>query len=399
MGEVIFQGGGIATMEPRDGDPLGRIADGAVHVSDGRVVAVGPRDRIDAGGAEIIDLGGQWLTPGLVDCHTHLVFGGNRAREHAMRRAGATYEEIAGAGGGIVSSVRATRAASENELLASARKRLEALAKSGATTVEVKSGYGLDADTEVKMLRVARALDGHAGVSVVPTFLALHALPPGVDRAAYVEEVARNTIPRIAAEGLARSVDAFCERIAFTAEEVEQVFAAAQREGLPVRLHAEQLSNSNGAAMAARFKALSADHLEHLDEAGARAMAAAGTVAVLLPAAFYCLRETHLPPVSMLREAGVRIAIASDCNPGTSPTLSLPLVINMAATLFSLSPEEALAGMTTHAAAALGLDDRGHIAPGQRADFCTWDVEALDELAYWIGHPGPARRFVAGEQR
>ncbi|MCJ7421053.1 imidazolonepropionase [Sphingomicrobium astaxanthinifaciens] len=386
-------------MQPRGDDPLGRIDDGAVRLSDGCIVAVGRRGEIDAAGAEIIDLGGGWLTPGLIDCHTHLVFGGTRAHEHAMRRAGASYEEIAAAGGGIVSTVRATRAASEEQLLAAARRRLDALAASGATTVEVKSGYGLDADTEVKMLRVARALDGHAGVSVVPTFLALHALPPGADRAAYVEQVARETTPRIAEAGLARSVDAFCERIAFTAEEVEQVFAAAARAGLPVRLHAEQLSNSNGAAMASRFKALSADHLEHLDADGARAMAAAGTVAVLLPAAFYCLRETHLPPVALLREAGVRIAIATDCNPGTSPTLSLPLVMNMAATLFGLSPGEALAGMTVHAAAALGLDDRGRIAPGQRADLCAWDINEIDELAYWIGLPGPSRRFVAGEQR
>ncbi|WP_265587603.1 imidazolonepropionase [Sphingomicrobium arenosum] len=399
MGEVIYTGGGIATMERRDGDPLGRIADGAVRVSNGRIVAVGARDDVDAADAEVIDLSGQWLTPGLIDCHTHLVFGGTRAQEHAMRRAGATYEEIAEAGGGILSTVRATREASEEDLLAAARKRLEALAASGATTVEVKSGYGLDADSEVKMLRVARALHGHAGVSVVPTFLALHALPPGVDRADYVEEVATRTIPRIAAEGLARSVDAFCERIAFTREEVERIFTAAEREGLPVRLHAEQLSNSDGAAMASRFKALSADHLEHLDEAGAGAMAEAGTVAVLLPAAFYCLRETHRPPVELLRETGVRIAIATDCNPGTSPTLSLPLVMNMAATIFGLSPEEALAGMTIHAAAALGLDDRGRIAVGQRADLCAWDVETLDELAYWIGLPGPARRFVADDER
>ncbi|MCM8558245.1 imidazolonepropionase [Sphingomicrobium sediminis] len=395
MGEVVYFDCHVATMVERHGDPLGRIEDGAIRVVDGRIAEVGKRADIESDDA--VSLGGAWVTPGLIDCHTHLVFGGNRANEHAMRRAGATYEEIAEAGGGILSSVRATREASEDALLSSARKRLDALAASGATTVEVKSGYGLDPDTELKMLRVAKALDGHAGVSIVPTFLALHALPPETDRTAYVDQVVNETIPAVAAEGLATSVDAFCERIAFTAEEVERVFEAARAHELPVRLHAEQLSNSHGAAMAARFQALSADHLEHLDEAGAKAMAEAGTVAVLLPAAFYCLRETRTPPVDLLREAGVRIAIATDCNPGTSPTLSLPLVMNMAATLFGLTPEEALAGVTVHAAAALGLSDRGTIAEEQRADLCAWSVTDLNELAYWIGLPGPARRIVAGQ--
>ena len=398
MAQMLYTNCHVATMVPGGDDPLGRIEHAAVHVVDGRIRAVGPAATIDAPDAQRVPLGGAWVTPGLVDCHTHLVFGGTRAHEHAMRRAGASYEEIAKAGGGIMSSVRATRAASEEELLSSARRRLDALAASGATTVEVKSGYGLDAESEIRMLCVAKALDGHAGVTIVPTFLALHALEPGTDRHAYVQQVADIVLPRIAAEGLATSVDAFCEGIAFTPGEVERVFAAARANGLRVRLHAEQLSNLDGAAMAARYQALSADHLEHLDAKGAAAMAKAGTVAVLLPAAFYCLRETRRPPVDLLRAADVRIAIATDCNPGTSPTLSLPLVMNMAATLFGLSPAEALAGMTVHAAAALGLSDRGTLACGQRADLCAWDIADLDELAYWIGLPGPARRITAHDQ-
>ncbi|MBW0143812.1 imidazolonepropionase [Sphingomicrobium sp. B8] len=388
----------VATMVPQPGNPLGIIENAAIGIDDGKIVRVAKRTEL-AGfrAAQVTALGGAWVTPGLIDCHTHLVFGGNRSEEHAMRRAGATYEEIAEAGGGIVSSVAKTRAASEEALLASARRRLEALAKSGVTTIEVKSGYGLDVETELKMLRVAKSLDGHKGVTVVPTLLALHALPPGVDRRDYVDRVAKETIPAVARERLANSVDAYLEGIAFTRDEVEKIFTAAQAVGLPVRLHAEQLSNQQGAALAAKHKALSADHLEHLDEAGVKAMAASGTVAVLLPAAYYCLRDTTPPPVDLLRKHKVPIAVATDCNPGTSPTLSLPLVMNMGCTLFGLTPEEVVAGTTVHAARALGLaHDRGALAPGKRADLCAWNVENLAELGYWIGLPGPDRRIVAG---
>jgi len=339
------------------------------------------------------------VTPGLVDCHTHLIFGGTRATEHAMRRAGATYEEIARAGGGIASTVKATETASNDQLLASAALRLEALMKGGVTTVEIKSGYALDVEGELRMLRCAAALAASEAVRIVPTLLALHALPPEYKdrRDDYVAMVTERLIPRAAREMLATSVDAFCEGIAFTPQEVERVFTAAQANGLPVRLHAEQLSNQNGAVLAAKHKALSADHLEHLDEAGARAMARAGTVAVLLPGAFYALQEKKKPPVDLLRKHKVPIAIATDCNPGTSPMLSPTLVMNMACTLFGLTPEEALAGMTVNAARALGLaHEVGSIAAGKAADMAVWRIESLAELGYWVGLPGPERRIFAG---
>lgn len=388
-------------MVPSGDDPLGIVRNAAIGIVDGKIVRIGPRTELAGMRArQTTALNGALVTPALIDCHTHLVFGGNRADEHAMRRAGATYQEIAEAGGGILSSVKATRAASEAQLLASAKRRLEALAKSGASVVEVKSGYGLDTETELKMLRVAKALDGHAGVKIVPTLLALHAMPPDQDRKHYVEMVMKQTIPAVAEEGLAASVDAYCDDIAFTPAEVEAVFTAAAAHGLPVRLHAEQLSNQKGAALAARYKALSADHLEHLDAEGARAMGKAGTVAVLLPAAFYCLRDEKVPPVDLLRKHGVAMAVATDCNPGTSPTLSLPLVMNMATTLFGLTPEEAIMGTTIHAARALGLaHERGTVAAGKVADLCVWQVESVAELGYWIGLPGPDRRIVAGEDR
>ncbi|MBB3764945.1 imidazolonepropionase [Sphingomicrobium lutaoense] len=391
----------VATMVATDDDPLGIITNAAIGIDGGRIVRIAKRTELAGFRAcEVTALDGAWVTPGLIDCHTHLVFGGNRADEHAMRRAGASYEEIAKAGGGILSTVEKTRAASEEQLLASARRRLDALASSGVTTIEVKSGYGLDPDSELKMLRVARALDGHAGVKVVATLLALHALPADADRSHYVDMVVKKTIPTVAAEGLATSVDAFCEGIGFTPAEVEAVFTAARHHGLGVRLHAEQLSNLGGARLAARYKALSADHLEHLDEEGAAAMAAAGTVAVLLPGAFYCLRETRRPPVDLLRKAGVAMAVATDCNPGTSPTLSLPLMMNMATTLFGLTPEEAIMGTTIHAARALGLaHERGVLSPGKSADLCVWKIEGLAELGYWIGLPGPHLRIAAGQDR
>jgi imidazolonepropionase len=390
----------VATMEPAGGDPLGIIENGAIGIQDGRIVRVGQRTELAGHRArDVLPLGGAWVTPGLIDCHTHLIFGGNRADEHAMRRAGATYEEIALAGGGITSTVKRTREASEAELLASAAMRLDALMKGGVTTVEIKSGYGLDVEGELRLLRCAKALAASEAVRIVPTLLALHALPPEWkdQRIGYVSMIVDELIPAAAEAGLADSVDAFCEGIAFTPDEVERVFKAAEQHGLRVKLHAEQLSNQHGAALAAKYRALSADHLEHLDEAGAKAMARAGTVAVLLPGAFYALQEERKPPVQMLRDHGVRIAVATDCNPGTSPLLSPTLAMNMACTLFSLTPEEALAGMTVNAARALGLEGEiGTIAAGKAADLCVWRLESLAELGYWIGLPGPERRLFDG---
>jgi len=390
----------IASMEERPGNPLGLIDNAAIGISDGKIVRVGKRTELAGFRAKKVDaLGGAWVTPGLIDCHTHLVFGGTRADEHAMRRAGATYEEIAKAGGGIVSTVAKTAAASDEELVEQSRRRLHALMRGGCTTVEVKSGYGLDGESELRLLKIARELGKAEAVRIAPTLLALHALPPDqLDRRAhYVSEIVDKLIPEAAKQGIATSVDAFCEGIAFTPQEVERLFKAAAHHGLRVRLHAEQLSNQHGAALAAKYHALSADHLEHLDEAGAKAMAAAGTVAVLLPGAFYALQETRKPPVAMLRKHKVPIAIATDCNPGTSPMLSPTLVMNMACTLFGLTPDEALAGMTVNAARALGLaHTAGSIAAGKQADLCVWHIETLSELGYWIGLPGPERRIFAG---
>ncbi|MXO76004.1 imidazolonepropionase [Altererythrobacter aerius] len=388
----------VATMVARPGDPLGMIRDAALTVTNGRIARVGPAAELAAEpAAETVPLGGAWVTPGLVDCHTHLVFGGTRAAEHAMRRAGASYQEIAAAGGGIASTIRATAAASDDALLGSARRRLRALMAGGCTTVEVKSGYGHDPASELRLLEVARVLGGEEPVRIVPTLLALHALPPGANRAAFVAQAIDKLLPEAARRGLATAVDGFCEGIGFTPEEIERLFAAAADHGLRVKLHAEQLSNLGGAALAARYQALSADHLEHLDEAGAMAMAQAGTVGVLLPGAFYALNESRKPPVDLLRRRGVRLAVATDCNPGTSPLLNPQLAMNMACTLFGLSPEEALAGMTVNAAAALGLDaEVGTIEPGKAADLCAWAIEDPAELGYWIGLPGPVRRIVAG---
>ena len=391
----------VATMVAAPGNPLGIIENGAVGIQDGRIVRVGARTELAGYRAkEVLPLGGAWVTPGLIDCHTHLIFGGTRADEHAMRRAGATYGEIARAGGGIASTVKRTREASEGELLASAAMRLDALMKGGATTVEIKSGYGLDPQNELRMLRAAKALGASEAVRIVPTLLALHALPADWKdrRIGYVSMIADELIPAAAEAGLAESVDAFCEGIAFTPDEVERVFKAAGAHGLRVKLHAEQLSNQHGAALAAKYRALSADHLEHLDEAGAKAMAAAGTVAVLLPGAFYALQEERKPPVQMLRDHGVAMAVATDCNPGTSPLMSPTLAMNMACTLFGLSPEEALAGMTVNAARALGLEGEiGTVVVGKAADLCVCRLESLSELGYWIGLPGPERRIYGGE--
>ncbi len=387
----------IATLDGRAGDPLGIVTNGAIAIEDGRILRVGKRTELAGFRAkEVVALGGAWVTPGLVDCHTHLVFGGTRAAEHAMRRAGASYEEIARAGGGIASSVAATKNASDQELLEQSRRRRRARIAGGCTIVEIKSGYGVDTASEFPLLETAKPHGEEERVRIVPTLLALHALPKDADRTAFIKEATDRLIPDAARRKLATSVDAFCETIAFTPAEVERAFTAARAHGLGVRLHAEQLSNQRGAELAAKYKALSADHLEHLDGAGAKAMARAGTVAVLLPGAFYTLRESREPPVQLLRDAGVPIAIATDCNPGTSPLLNPQLVMNMACTLFGLTPEEAIAGMTINAARALGrAHEIGSIAAGKAADLAVWRIAEPAELGYWVGLL-PERRLYGG---
>ncbi len=384
------------------GDTDDTLADAALAVENGTIVWLGARaelpDTYAAWPRE--DLGGAWVSPGLVDCHTHLVYGGQRADEFAQRLAGASYEEIARRGGGIVSTVRATRAASEAQLFAAAAGRLEALLAEGVTAIEIKSGYGLDLANERKILRVARQLGERYPVSVYTTFLGAHALPPEFANRPddYVDEVCERMLPVLADEGLVDAVDVFCERIAFSPAQTGRVFDAAAKHGLPVKVHAEQLSNSGGTQLAARYRALSADHLEFLDEAGVAAMREAGTVAVLLPSAYYFIRETQLPPLALLRRYEVPVALATDCNPGTSPCTSLQLVMNMAATLFRMTVPEVLQGVTCHAARALGHAQRhGTLAVGRRADFVVWRVATLAELAYWIGRPLVARVVRGGE--
>jgi imidazolonepropionase len=370
------------------GEGLGVVEDGAVAARDGRIVYAGPAAHAPRDAGDVIDCAGRWITPGLIDCHTHLVHAGNRAHEFELRLAGASYEEIARAGGGIVSTMTATRAASEAELVATALPRLDALIAEGVTTVEVKSGYGLTCRDEIKMLRAARALSEARPVTIATTFLGAHAVPPefagGAD--GYVDLVCDTMLPAVADAGLADAVDAFCEGIGFTRDQTARVFAKAGALGLPVKLHAEQLSNLHGAQLAAECGALSADHLEYLDDAGIAAMAAAGTVATLLPGAYYFVRETKLPPVAALRAAGVPIAIATDCNPGTSPLTSLLLAMNMGATLFHLTVAECLAGVTRNAARALGLQHSlGTLEAGQACDLAIWDVERPAELVYRMG--------------
>lgn len=400
MWDTLWLDANLATMTP-GAKPYGAIERGALAAKDGRIAWVGFAadlpGRPEALAHAVRACDGAWVTPGLVDCHTHLVFGGNRAREFEQRLQGASYEEIARAGGGILSTVAATRAAAKAELVDGASKRLGGLMREGVTTVEIKSGYGLDLGTELKMLEAAGELA--RDVRVKRTFLGLHALPPefSEDRAAYVQLVADVMIPAIATAGAADAVDAFCENIGFTIEEVDYVFAAARANGLDVKLHAEQLSNQHGAALAARYGALSADHLEYLDDSGIAAMAAAGTVAVLLPGAFYFLREKQLPPVEKLRAAGVPMAVATDCNPGTSPLTSPLMAMNMACTLFRLTPEEALAGFTREAARALGLlDEVGTLEVGKAADLAIWDVGSPAELSYWLGAPLLRERVLSG---
>ena len=385
---TIWRGARLATFAA--GAPgLGVVEPGAIVARGGRIVFAGPeREAPSPQGARVVDCEGRWITPGLIDCHTHLVYAGSRAAEFEARLEGATYEEISRAGGGILSTVRATRAASEDEIVRQSLPRLDALIAEGVTTVEIKSGYGLDGATERKMLRAARRLAGERPVAVRTTFLGAHALPPEYadDRAGYVAEVADAMLPALAAEGLVDAVDGFCEGVAFSAGEVARVFASARARGLPVKLHAEQLSNSGGAKLAAGFSALSADHLEYADADDAAAMARAGVVATLLPGAFYALRQTTAPPVELFRRFGVPMAVSTDCNPGTSPMTSLLLAVNMAATLFRLTVEECLAGVTRNAARALGLGaEAGSLEPGKWADLAIWDVERPAELVYRLG--------------
>lgn len=381
----------VATLAAAE-DPYGIILHGAVATWQGRLAWIGKATELpgppDALAKRVESLGGRWLTPGLVDCHTHLVFGGDRAGEFEQRLQGVAYEEIARQGGGIASSVRATREASEQELVDSARPRLQALLDEGVTTVEIKSGYGLDLATELRMLRAAKRLGEEMPVTLRTTFLGAHAVPPEYrqDADAYVDQVCDHMLPRVAAEGLADAVDAFCEGIAFSPRQVARVFEAADRLKLPVKLHADQLSDLGGAALAARFSALSADHLEYTSSEGARAMGEAGTVAVLLPGAFYMLRETQAPPVAAFREHGVPMALATDCNPGSAPVLSLLAMASMGCTLFRMTPGEALAGITRVAAQALGLDSTlGSLTVGRRADLAVWNIHSPVDLCYWLG--------------
>lgn len=381
---------------------IGVIDNGAVVSESGRIVFVGPEANLPTGlsSAEIVDCEGRWITPGLIDCHTHLIHAGNRANEFEMRLAGATYEEVARAGGGIVSSVKALRAASEDELVRQTLPRLDALIAEGVTTVEVKSGYGLDLENEVKSLRAARRLSAERPVAVRTTCLAAHALPAEAngDKDGYIAKVCDEILPAIASEGLADAVDGFCEGIAFSPEQMARVFDKAKELGLPVKLHADQLSNLGGAALAARYGALSADHVEYTDEAGAASMAKAGTVAVLLPGAYYFIRETKKPPVALFRQHGVKMAVATDCNPGTSPLTSLLLTMNMAATLFNLTVDECLAGVTREAARALGLlGETGTLEAGKSADLAIWDIERPAELVYRMGFNPLHARIWRGE--
>jgi imidazolonepropionase len=397
----LVLGASLATLDAPDG--YGAIADGALGWRDGVLAWVGPRAELPGDPAtlarDVVALDGGWITPGLVDCHTHAVFAGDRAGEFELRLQGASYEAIARAGGGILSTVRAVRAASEEELLAQSLPRARALLRDGVTTLEIKSGYGLDFDNERKMLRVARRIGTELGITVRTTFLGAHALPTEFanDADSYIDAVVQ-WLPRLHAEGLVDAVDAFCEGIGFSPAQTRRVFEAARALGLPVKLHADQLSDLGGAALVAGFGGLSADHIEHTSEAGVRAMAQAGTVAVLLPGAFHVLRETTLPPLDLLRTHGVPMAVATDCNPGTSPLLSLRQAMQLACTHFRLTPEEALRGATVHGARALGCQDRGMLRVGMRADFVHWRIRQPAELGYWLGGALADAVFAGGQR-
>lgn len=390
---ILLTGVTAATMQ----SGYGLIPDAALLIEGDRIAWIGPRKDAPKT-AQTVDFNGRLLTPGLIDAHTHIVFGGNRAAEFEQRLNGASYADIARAGGGILSTVTATRAATEDDLVAQALPRLDAMIRQGATTVEVKSGYGLTIGDELKMLRAARRLAALRPVTITTTHLAAHAIPPEYsDRPdAYIEDVAIPSLRAAHAEGLVDAVDAFCETIAFTPAQVDRLFTAARALDLRVKLHAEQLTDQGGATLAARHAALSADHLEYLSAEGIAQMALAGTVATILPGAFYTLRETQMPPIAALRAGGVPMAVATDCNPGSSPMTSLPLAMNMACTLFRLTPEEALLGTTAHAARALGLHDRGTLAPGQRADLCLWDAAHPAELSYRIGAESLHKSIIGG---
>ncbi|WP_370236408.1 imidazolonepropionase [Brevundimonas sp.] len=389
----------LATMVP-GGEPYGSVDDGAILIRDGKIIWVGPRADLPEHAAAHTDrLDGRWVTPGLIDCHTHLVFAGDRSAEYERRLTGVPYTQIAREGGGIASTVRATRAADSATLTDHALDRLKALTASGVTTIEIKSGYGLNAETEMRMLRVARGLEQAGGVRVRTTFLGLHAIPPEYAdrRAAYVDLMVDQVLPAAHAEGLVDAVDAYLEPIAFTGEEVSRLFDKARALGLPVKLHADQLGDGGGAALAARHHALSADHVEYISDEGVQAMAEAGVVAVLLPGAFVMLDETQLPPVQAFRDGGVAMAVATDCNPGTSPMASLTLGMALACMKFRLTPEEALAGTTRHAARALGIADQvGTLEVGKAADLAVWDVTRPAELSYWLGKPLLYRRYHRG---
>ncbi len=396
----VLTASSVATMCLDSAEPYGLMPEAAIVVEDGMIVWVGSQTHLPnrfAGHAKH-HFGTQLITPALIDCHTHVVYGGNRAAEFEMRLNGASYEEVARSGGGIVSTVRATRSASEADLLADALQRIDAMIAEGVALVEIKSGYGLDQETELKMLRVARRIATLRPIRVQTSFLGAHAIPPNYSGQpdAYIDEICIPTLHRAHAEGLVDAVDGFCEGIAFSPDQIARVFDAAKMLGLPIKLHAEQLSNLGGAKLAASRDALSADHLEYLDEEGVREMAQSGTVAVLLPGAFYTLRETQKPPVALLRQHGVKLAVATDCNPGSSPISSPLLSMNMACTLFQLTPEEALAGVTRNAAVALGLSDTGTIAIGQRADFAIWNVKHPAELSYRIGFNSLEKRIYGG---
>lgn len=396
--DTIWLNARIATLDPsRQG--LGIVEGGAVAARNGKIAYCGPQSGLPAGwaAASRIDLDGRWVTPGLIDCHTHIVHGGNRAHEFELRLAGATYEEIARAGGGIVSTVKATRADDEDALVKAALRRLDHLIAEGVTTVEVKSGYGLDIDTEERMLRAARRLGKERAVDIVTTFLGAHALPAEFsDKEKYIDLVCA-MIPQLASEGLADAVDAFCEGIAFSPRQTARVFDAAKAAKLPVKLHADQLSNLHGAKLAADHRALSADHLEYTDEEGAAAMANSGTVAVMLPVAAYTIREKQFPPIDLFRKHGTAMAVATDCNPGSSPATSLLTTMNMAATLFRMTVDEVIAGVTRNAARALGRSDIGTLEAGRRCDLAIWEIERPAELVYRIGFNPLWQRVWSGK--